>query len=50
MDIKRICRTNKEYIILLGILLIALALRLYTARFDYLLGADPWYYSRYPFG
>jgi dolichyl-diphosphooligosaccharide--protein glycosyltransferase len=42
MDLKSYVRAKREYLLLLAILLIALALRLVTAKYDRLLGADPW--------
>lgn len=39
-------KTRSGYFTLLGILLVALALRLTTARFDYLLEVDPWYHYK----
>lgn len=46
MKIKKILVDKKEYLLLLGILFIAFSLRITTARFDRLLGADPWYHFK----
>lgn len=39
-------RRHREYIVLFSIFLLALALRLTTARYDLLLEADPWYHFK----
>jgi dolichyl-diphosphooligosaccharide--protein glycosyltransferase len=39
-------RKYREYAVLFSIFLIALALRLTTAKYDLLLGADPWYHFK----
>jgi|Deesub1362A_J573_1020465.scaffolds.fasta_scaffold00098_107 dolichyl-diphosphooligosaccharide--protein glycosyltransferase len=42
MELKSLLRDKREYILLLAVFLIAIALRLITAKYDRLLGADPW--------
>lgn len=42
MNFRKTLVDKKEYFLLLGILFIAFALRLTTAKYDRLLGADPW--------
>lgn len=42
MDLKTEIRARREYLLLFAVFLVALALRLTTARYDLLLGADPW--------
>lgn len=39
-------RKYKEYVVLFSIFLVALALRLTTAKYDLLLGADSWYHYK----
>lgn len=42
MDLRIEIKARRDYFLLLAIFLIALALRLTTAKYDLLLGADPW--------
>ena len=46
MDLKTEIRARREYFLLFAVFLVALALRLTTARYDLLLGADPWYHFK----
>ena len=46
MDLKTEIGARREYLLLFAVFLIALALRLTTARYDLLLGADPWYHFK----
>lgn len=39
-------KRHGEYVVLFSIFLVALALRLVTAKYDLLLGADPWYHYK----
>lgn len=39
-------KKHKEYIVLFSIFLVALSLRLVTAKYDLLLGAAPWYHFK----
>lgn len=45
--LKKLLGDKREYLPLFAIFLIALALRITTARFDYLLEADPWYHYHF---
>ncbi len=45
MDLKAL-RARKGFFIILAVFLIALSLRLTTAKYDRLLGADPWYHYK----
>jgi asparagine N-glycosylation enzyme membrane subunit Stt3 len=46
MDMRSCIRARREHLLLLAVFLIALALRLTTANYDRLLGADPWYHFK----